>query len=397
MLNRTAVRVLCLLASFCLLAAFQSASLAAAPLENLAARSAVAPTQGREDALETARSIAEEVLRHNNLPGLSVTVVRRGQEVFSQGFGSSDLEQDVPVTPQTLFRIGSLSKLVTVAAMARLKEQGKLDWDASPRDYLQLADESPLAHSPMTLRQLASHTAGVRHYLPGDPQGCGSFVGPQGGIRLQGWDDLEAALDLFADDDLVHPPGEAYHYSTFGYTLLGAVMEKVAGQSFEALIRQQVFDPLDMEGSTTDRNIPLIEKRSEFYILHPETGQIGNAPCNDSSYKWPGGGLLSSTSEFAAFASAHLGEGFLQSSTLEEIFTPQPKASDRDYQVGLGWRIGKDGQGRTIYHHGGAIMGGRAFVLAYPQERLVVVLFANAFARFGRPEALRLAQLFMPQ
>ncbi|HSR70543.1 MAG TPA: serine hydrolase domain-containing protein [Acidobacteriota bacterium] len=358
----------------------------------LSRMAAASPPWTAQEAEEEALAIAREVLQQNRLPGLAVTVLRQGEPVFSQGLGYADLELKVKATPHTLFRIGSLSKLITVAALARLQEQGLIEWDDTPQKFVHFPDKG----HPITLRQLASHTSGIRHYIAGDPRGCGPITGPDGQLRLQGWDTLQDALPLFAESDLVLEPGSGYQYSTFAYTLLGAVMEKVAQKPFLEVISEQVFAPLKMEHSTTDRNIPLIENRSDFYVIHPQSGQVGNAPCNDSSYKWPGGGLLSSSSELAAFAAAHLEPGFLRAETLQSVFAPQPNAADRDYRVGLGWRIGQDEQGRTIYHHGGAIMGGRAFLLAYPEEQVVVVMLANTFARFGRPEALRLAALYLP-
>lgn len=366
----------------------RTASLTLATLVAFSSVQAASPADRQQEAREAILEIQQRL----KLPSISVSIAVDGEMAFSQAFGWADLENRAPATPQTLYRLGSVSKLLTIAAVARLYLQGRIDLQAAPQQYV---PGFPAKEHPFTVAQLAAHTAGIRHYRIGDPDGCSKEgrTSPDGDYKT-----MAEALKLFQDDPLLHQPGTAYQYSSFGYNLLGAVVEGASGKPFLDYMQDEVFAPLGLEHTAADRNLPIVAGRADFYLIHPETGQIGNAPCNDSSYKWPSAGFLSSSEDLVAFALAHLREGFFNSETLKIIFEPQPNAGrpgENGFQVGLGWRISKDAKGRTVYHHGGAILGGRAFLAVFPQRQAVVVMLSNAFANFAQPEAFRLAEIFL--
>ncbi len=330
--------------------------------------------------VEEARGFCRELMKRLGLPGLSASVAVGGELVFSEGFGLADLENPTEVSRVSRFRIGSLSKLVTIGAVGRLVDEGKLDLDAPVQDYVPYFPEKKWK---LTTRQLCSHTAGIRHYGPND--------GLESNKRFE---TVQEGVGIFADDPLKFEPGTSYSYSSYGYNLVSAVIEGASGMTFLDYLDKAVLKPLSMTSTTADDNRLIIENRAGFYHVNPD-GSVVNSPYVDSSYKWAGGGMLSTSEDLVRLGLAHLKPGFLAKKTLDEVFSPQEAAATGDFKVGLGWRLARDEEGRTMIHHGGAIAGGRAYILAYPEHGVVAVLLTNTFTRFGRAEAQDLVRGFM--
>jgi len=322
-----------------------------------------------EDALAPARSAARaravSLLRTAEIPGLAVAVGRDGRVVWSEGLGFADLEARAPVTTETRFRAASVSKVLTVAALARLVDAGVLDLDAPIARWL---PELPEATGRVTLRQLAGHLGGIRHYERKD-------FGPDG-IDRRSFASLEEALAIFVDDPLVAEPGTEYRYSTFGYTLLGAVMERAAGEPFLAILEEQVLGPLGMRDSGGDLAGRVVAGRSGLYH-QVAGGEAARAAPEDPSYKWPGGGLLTSAEDLVRFGLAHLRPGYLSEASLAQLFVPQTAAGGESTGVGIGWRIGRDWRGRRIYHHSGSMSGARSSIVVYPDTGWVAAITSN--------------------
>ena len=318
------------------------------------------------DAIRAGQASVREFLRASAVPGLSVAVGVRGQVVWSEGFGYSDLEQRVPVTPRTRFRLGSVSKVLTVAAIARLYQEGRLDLDAPIQKYVPTFPDKGAA---ITTRQLAGHLGGVRHYQPKD------FSNGRN-IDLERYDKVIDSLAIFKDDPLVAAPGTRYHYSTFGYTLISQVIESASGRSFLDYMDEEVFRRLDMRQTCADRPERIISDRTRFYNRAAGGGPV-NAPYVDSSYKWAAGGLLSTAEDLVLFGSHHLRPGFFKGETLDLLFTPQRTSDGKETGVGIGWRIGSDAMKRRVIHHAGNINGGRGVIMFFPDTGLAIALLSN--------------------
>ncbi|HEX2189353.1 MAG TPA: serine hydrolase domain-containing protein [Longimicrobiaceae bacterium] len=312
-------------------------------------------------------------------PGMSAAVAVDGRIVWSEGFGLAELENEVRVTPATRFRIGSVSKLITAAAVMRLVDAGRMELDAPVRRYTPVFPEK---RHPITIRQLAGHQSGIRHYRPDDPVGQRAFP------------TLAAGLEVFAADSLQFTPGTKYLYSSYGYNLLGVAIEGASGEPFLSFVRREVLHPLGMQSTVADHRDSVVAGRSGFYQLGRGM-RIVNAPYDDVSYKWPSGGFLSTAEDLVRLGSAFLGPGFLSQASLLEMFTPQRLASGEPTVVGIGWRIGTDPAGRTFYHHGGASTGGRAVLVVYPRERVVAAVASNLRTPIDERDLARLAQLFL--
>ncbi len=345
----------------------------AAPLRAFAAdrpgisASAAPPSLG----VPGGRRIAGEIMEAARMPSLSAAVMRDGQLVWAEAFGWADMEAQVPARTAGRYRLASVSKVIAAAVAARLAERGVVDLDAPIGRY---RPGLPDVHHNTTLRQLLAHTGGIRHYLGSDHDPRR----PGGAIDQRTYRNTDEALSIFIHDPLVSAPGEAFNYSTFGYTLMSAVLESATGLSFPFLVETEVARPLDLQTIGPDIVTARIPDRVRCYHQAWDTGRIGPAPWVNPAYKWAGGGLLGAASDIARFGDALLNPGYLSLASLEETFRPVvPTREPAPVQVGLGWRIDYDPAGRLRYHHAGSIIGGRSIVMVIPEAALSVAILSN--------------------
>ena len=302
--------------------------------------------------------------------------------LWSEGFGLADVENNVPVTPLTRMRIGSISKVLTATGVARLVEQGKLDLDAPVQQYV---PGFPVKQWPVTTRQLAAHIAGIRHYVPTD------FTGVlRGGPHFN---NVQYALTIFDKDPLLFQPGTDYSYSSYGFNLIGAVVEGASKQEFLTFMQSEVFDPLGLTEIVADHPYRIVPYRASFYVRGTD-GTLLNASFTDNSYKWAGGGFLATAEDLVRFGTAHLQPGYLKEDTMRMMFTTLKLTSGKDTGVGLGWRVDRDSQGRRMIYHTGALEGGRGVLIVFPESKVVIAALANLQARFGERDMLPIAECF---
>ncbi|MCO6512292.1 MAG: beta-lactamase family protein [Aridibacter famidurans] len=325
--------------------------------------------------------MVDELRAEQGIPGLAIAVSVDNRIVWSEGFGFSDLEHSVPVTPQTRFRIGSVSKLFTATAAARLFEQGLLDLDAAVQKY---APFFPEKEHRITPRQLLGHLAGIRHYKRNEY------------INQKRFENISESLKVFLNDPLLHQPGSKYAYSSYGYVLLGQVIEGSAKRDFPTVVQDLVFEPLRMNDTVVDDNRRIIKNRSGFYSYDSEKKQTSNEIFVDYSDRIAAGGFLSTPEDLVSFGSKTAFGDFFKPETRSLVFTSLETLDGTETGVGLGWRIGKDAKGRTIYFHGGDSVGGRSILVVYPESWVAVAILCNlTFARISENDAARFADLFI--
>jgi serine beta-lactamase-like protein LACTB, mitochondrial len=311
-------------------------------------------------ARENAEKQAKEWIARGT-PGLALAVAMDGKILYSESFGFADLEERVPVWPTTKFRIGSISKPLTAAALMQLVEAGKLDLDATVQKYV---PSFPDKGEPITVRMVAGHLSGIRHYRNDEME------------VQRHYDSVLEGLKIFENDPLVAPPGTKFSYSSYGFNLLGAVIESASGEPFLSYMQGHVFTPLGLVHTTADQNTQIIEQRSRFYELAKD-GHQENAPYVDNSYKWAGGGFLSTAEDLVRFGSTMLEAGFLKSETLKVMFTPQKTKTREATPYGIGWFLRKSHSGKPVYEHSGGSVGGTSELILYPDSHLVVALVTN--------------------
>jgi serine beta-lactamase-like protein LACTB len=336
---------------------------AAIPTPGVAQDSKLAPEKRSQ--IEAAVS---KFMASTHSPGLSVAIVEHGEYEWARGFGFADLENNVPASEHTLFRLASISKSLTATAAMQLVERGRLDLDAPVQKYCPSFPEKPW---PISTRQVLGHLGGIRHYK------ADSQDNAESGNTKHFDDPIQAGLNFFKDDPLVAQPGTSFHYSTQGFTVVGCVIEGASGARYVDFMRQNIFIPSAMEQTQADDRFAVIPYRTRFYEKK-DSGVVRNADFLDSSYKIPGGGWLSSAEDMARFEVAILNDKLIRRSTRDRMWTPL-KTSDgsaNTYALGWGWGKQNDNEVAGVGHTGGQQGTSTAIVIA-PDERAGVVVLMN--------------------
>lgn len=313
------------------------------------------------------------------VPGLSVAVAMDGKIVWSEGFGYADLDSKKPVTPMTRFRIGSVSKPLTAAGLVLLVQRGKLDLDAPVQKYVPDFPVKP--EGVVTTRLVAGHLAGFRHYRGNETRLNRPFASVREGLKI------------FENDPLLSPPGTKYNYSTYGWSLVSAVMESAAHRDFLDYMETEVFKPLGMEHTRPDRASAVDPDRTRFYKKQTDGKFVEAEPIN-SSYKWAGGGFLSTADDLVRFGSALLQPGYLNDDSHKLLFTSQKTTDGKPTGYGIGWFVRKDKEGRPFYYHTGGQQGSTALIFMQPHNHLVVALVCNLSEADVLGEGKEIADLF---
>ena len=308
---------------------------------------------------------ASSFMAANSVPGISVAVVQDGELVWSAGFGMADLENFVPATPSTLFRLGSISKPITATAILQLSERGKLDLDAEVQKY---CPAFPKKEWPITTRELLGHLGGIRHY---NPDGMGDI--PDDSAKH--FASMEESLQIFASDPLVAKPGTKFHYSTYGYTVLGCVLEGAASEKYVDYVKEKVFEPAGMAETQADNFFAVVQHRTRWYHKD-KSGVVQNAGVLDSSYKIPGGGLISSADDMARFEIAIMTNKLLKPTTRDLMWTPQKAVDGSQNGYALGWGTQKK-YGLALVEHTGGQQGTSTSIILVAERRAGIVVLAN--------------------
>ena len=285
-------------------------------------------------------SAISNFIEASKVPGMSVAVVEDGELVWSRGFGMADLENSVPATSETLYRLASISKPITATAAMSLWQDGELDLDVPVQKY---CPAFPSKQWPITTRELLAHLGGIRYYNVPELPYWVSQSDPEVGNTRHFENGIEAGLKFFANDALVAKPGTHFNYSSQGYILVGCVIEGASGQKYADYVRQHVLAPAGMLQTVPDDRFAIIPLRTRFYS-RDRSGTVVNAEYLDSSYKVPGGGWLSSAKDMARFEVAMLHDQLVRRSTRDIMWTPLIP-SDRLGRIvyGLGWEAGTTG------------------------------------------------------
>jgi len=299
-------------------------------------------------------------------PGISVAVVENGEYEWAQGFGFADLENNVPDSEHTLYRLASISKSLTATAAMQLWERGKLDLDVPVQKYCPSFPQKPW---PITTREVLGHLGGIRHYK------SSSQDDPEVGNTKHFDDPIQAGLNFFENDPLIAQPGTSFHYSTQGYTLVGCVIEGASGEKYVDFVRQNIFISAGMEQTQVDDRFAIIPYRTRFY-QKKDSGALLNADFLDSSYKIPGGGWLSSAEDMAHFEVAILGDKLVRRATRDLMWTALKPSNGEKDMYALGWGWSDDDGIHSVGHNGGQQGTSTSFAIA-PEQRDGVVVLTN--------------------
>jgi CubicO group peptidase (beta-lactamase class C family) len=319
-------------------------------------------------------------------PSISVAVGIDGALVWADARGYADISTQTMATPDTLYAIGSVSKPITAVLTAILSQNGQLDLDSDVRDYV---PEFPKKTHTITLRQLLSHQAGIRHYRFAWSPPIFSESS-----RNREFVSTDESLALFDNDPLLFEPDTDFEYSTYGYTLVAAAIENVTGQSYIDALRTNVLTPLNLEQTSIDHPEFISGNRATDYVGTFSKKAVLRAPATNSSYKWAGGGLVSTPTDLVLFGNAVLNAALLNDSMRSSMFTARtlPSGEKNPRHYGLGWTIGgltmanrETGQDEiiTLIHHGGTRAGSTSILMIIPDHNVVVAMTSNSVGRGG--------------
>lgn len=336
-------------------------SLALAAL-SLGGESVQAQNADRARLVASIDSIASAAMRGGRVSGFAVAVVKGRDTLLMKGYGLADIEDSVPVSTRTVFRIGSITKQFTSAAVMKLAEEGRLSLDDDIAKYL---PAFPTHGRRVLVRHLLNHTSGIPSYTD---------VGPRWGrtIRL----DLphDSLLAIVANDSLMFEPGSHMYYNNTGYYLLGVIIEKVTGQAYGDYLAQAFFQPLGLSGTMYCGVRPIIRNRADGYEL--QNGQLVNADYLSMNQPFAAGALCSTTGDLVTWTRALASGKVVSPASYARMTTPEPLTSRRPMNYAYGLVADTLGKHRVVLH-GGGINGFVSDLRHYPDDSLVIAVLAN--------------------
>ena len=308
-------------------------------------------------------------------PGAALLVLRDGKPVIRRGYGLADLEARVAVTPTTNFRLASVTKQFTAAAIQLLAEDGRLGLDDPVRRWLPTL---PDAAAPITIRHLLTHTSGVIDYE--------EVMAADTTEQLR---DLDVLTILESQDRLYFPPGTGYRYSNSGYALLALIVGRASGQDFASFLRTRIFLPLGMTNTVAyEQGISTIANRA--YGYSEDAGGWKRTDQSLTSAVLGDGGIYSSIDDLAKWDAALYDDRLLRDESRRQAFAAATPTDDPDIAYGFGWRI----TGETLWHSG-ETMGFRNVLVRYPAQRMTSVVLTNRNDPEPYRTALAIADLFL--
>jgi CubicO group peptidase (beta-lactamase class C family) len=334
--------------------------------------------------------MVREAVVIGKVPGLSVAVAADGKLVWAEGFGWADIAAKRPITPETIFRVGSVAKPLTAAAVGLLSERGKLDLDVPVSTYV---PSFPDKGHPITLRHLLSHSSGLRHHQ-----------GDKDLFRNHPCKTQQERLAIFEGDPLLFEPGSKEGYSTYGFVLAGAAVEAAAGKAYTSFIQSEIFDLLGMKHTRVNPSGPILRSHATPYF--PAVGEdlkggLKLAPKVDTTCVVAGGGFVPTPSDLVRFGLAMMNGRLLRPQTAKMLQTRNILSTGATGEHALGWigrevRIVKDRPPTVFAGHGGHSVGGTTSLMTFPEYGLVVAVSTNTSVGTGVTQSLapRLAALF---
>jgi len=299
------------------------------------------------------------------VPGMSVCVFRNGKVVFAKGYGFANIELSVPATEETIYEIASLTKPFTATAIMMLVEEEKISLEDPASKYF---PEAPATWRSITIRHLLNHTSGLSDFF------AIPALRSESGFEWEREYRPEELLHLIYQTLLQAPPGEKWSYSNMGYYLLGLVIEKVTGNTYEQFLSRRIFQPLGMTVTRRLSRKDIIQNRASGYTWEHDV--VKNAQPTSVTWAFSEGGLVSSAADLARADAGLFTAKLLKEATLQQMWSPSRLNDGTTAKYGLGWNIGSDPAHRQIYHSGNK-PGFFSIIRHYVDEHLTVVLLAN--------------------
>jgi CubicO group peptidase (beta-lactamase class C family)/predicted negative regulator of RcsB-dependent stress response len=311
------------------------------------------------EAIHAIHHFVSEQMAFDKTPGLCVGFLK-DDFTWTQGFGYADLENMVPAEPQSSYRMASITKTFTATAVLQLIEQGKMSLDSEIQTYVPYF---PHKKWPITIRQLLSHLGGIPHYVNREQE-----------THIREHKNTREAIAIFQDFDLIAEPGTKFHYSSYGYNLLGAAIEEASGQPYGQYIKEYIFDPLGMADTRMDDPVALIPHRVKGYRMM--NGEVVHSEYVDMSSRFAAGGTRSTVVELLKYARGIIDGKLLRPETWRLMFRPMATRDGILTGKGLCWSI-SPWKGHFQISHGGSQQETRTYLLIFPLEKFALAVASN--------------------
>ncbi|MBF03102.1 MAG: serine hydrolase [Flavobacterium sp.] len=304
-------------------------------------------------------SIIGQTFRENE-PGGVFLVAKDEEILYRKAFGKANLELEVPMQPDFIFEIGSMTKQFTAVAIAMLQEQGKLDFEDEIVKYI---PDYPTQGNKITIHHLLTHTSGIKDFtkIKSINEIAKKDLSPQ------------ELIAFFKEEPMDFKPGEMYKYNNSGYVILGSIIEIVSGQSYAEFIEETIFKPLKMISSSYASHKKVIKKRASGYHLKEE---FVNNTFISFSLPYASGSLLSTVDDLLKWQIALEANTLVQQKTKEMIFKNYTLNNGEEIGYGYGWHITKRDESLS-YEHGGSIFGFKSMAVYLPDEKIYVIGLSN--------------------
>lgn len=313
-------------------------------------------------------------MQKQRIPGLSLAIVREGKIVKAAGYGLANVELNVPAAPQTVYKIGSVSKQFIAAGILLLVQENKISLDDRIGKFL---EGTPETWKEITVRHLLTHTAGIVREAPGfDP------------LKIQ--TDADVIKTAYALP-LIFAPGERSEYSNTGYFALAEIIRKASGKPWEDYLSERLFTPLAMNDTRATTVTEIVQNRADGYVL--TNNKLQNA-ANFIALR-PSGAFLSSVLDLAKWDAALYTDKILASSVREQMWSPVKLNNGKTHDYGFGWYLDAVG-GRKLARHGGSLPGFRAEFVRFTGDKISIIILANGDNSNLGPIALKVANHYIP-
>ncbi|HZI60806.1 MAG TPA: serine hydrolase domain-containing protein [Pyrinomonadaceae bacterium] len=317
-------------------------------------------------------------MKAQQIPGVSLAVIKDGQIVLAKGYGLANVEHQVPAKAETIFQSGSMGKQFTATAVMMLMEDGKLAIDDKLNKYF---PDAPEAWRNVTIRHLLTHTSGMTDY-PSDFDFRRDYTEDELYQRAKGV-------------PLAFQPGEKWSYSNLGYVMLGILIHKVSGKFYGDFLQERVFKPLDMSTARIISESDIVPNRAAGYRI--DKGQLKNQNWVSPSLNTTAdGALYMNVYDMAKWDAALYTDKLLKRSSLEQMWTPVKLNNGQTQPYGFGWALG-DVKGHRYVQHGGAWQGFKAQIIRFVDDKFTVVLFANQIRTNQSKLAQGVVALYHPE
>ncbi|MCB0118024.1 MAG: beta-lactamase family protein [Anaerolineales bacterium] len=314
----------------------------------------------------------DELISETNIgadegPGGAVMVIQDGNILHQKGYGLADIDTGKPITPETIFHLGSVSKQFTALGVMILEQQGELDYDASIGEYF---PELAWMGEEVTIRRLLQHTSGIPDYDENE-----DLYDALMAISEQP-SNADVITALSEQTELLYEPGSEFLYSNTGYDVLGALIESISGQSYPDFMEENIFSKLGMQDTFAVPD-PARLKGPNVSVSYMDEGGEPQAyepdPLDDINGS---GSTYSNLTDFFLYDQALYGDEILSQDALEEAFIPATLDNGKSTDYGFAWDV-TDYQGETYYGHSGAWLGFSSYYVRFPERQLSIVLLLN--------------------